>query len=99
MGVPADYLSKTLHGLARAGVVSSTRGKRGGFVLARAPHRITLAEVVAPFQDMGERTCLLGRPACSDARPCPAPATGGRWPSEWRTSSPGPPSPISWPRT
>lgn len=76
MGVPANYLSKTLHQLARAGVVSSTRGKHGGFVLARAPHRITLAEVVAPFQDMGERTCLLGRPACSDARPCPA---HGHW--------------------
>ena len=76
VGLPPNYLSKTLHQLARAGVVTGTRGKHGGFVLARAPHRITLAEVVAPFQDVGERTCLLGRPTCSDARPCPA---HGHW--------------------
>ena len=76
VGVPRNYLSKTLHQLARAGVVAGTRGKHGGFVLARPAHRIKLAEIVAPFQDVGERSCLLGRPACSDARPCPA---HGHW--------------------
>jgi Rrf2 family protein len=76
LGVPPNYLSKTLHQLARAGVVEGTRGKHGGFVLARAARRIKLAEVVAPFQDVGERSCLLGRPACSDARPC---AAHGQW--------------------
>lgn len=76
IGLPGNYLSKTLHQLARAGVVASTRGKHGGFVLARPAHRISLAEVVAPFQDVGRRTCLLGRPTCSDARPC---AAHGRW--------------------
>jgi Rrf2 family protein len=72
IGVPGNYLSKTLHQLARAGVVTGTRGKHGGFVLARPAHRIRLAEVVAPFQDVGQRTCLLGRPACLDSRPCDA---------------------------
>lgn len=72
IGVPGNYLSKTLHQLARAGVVASTRGKHGGFVLARPAHRISLAEVVAPFQEVGRRSCLLGRPSCSDARPCMA---------------------------
>ena len=72
MGIPHNYLSKTLHQLARAGVVTGTRGKHGGFVLARPARRIKLAEVVAPFQDVGARSCLLGRPTCSDARPCPA---------------------------
>lgn len=71
-GVPGNYLSKTLHQLARAGIVASTRGKGGGFVLARPAGRISLAEVVAPFQEVGERACLLGRPTCSDASPCAA---------------------------
>ena len=71
-GIPGNYLSKTLHQLARAGIVAGTRGKGGGFVLARPAHRISLAQVVAPFQEVGERACLLGRPTCSDARPCPA---------------------------
>jgi DNA-binding IscR family transcriptional regulator len=41
-------------------------------VLGRPADRISLAEVVAPFQEVGERACLLGRSSCSDARPCPA---------------------------
>jgi Rrf2 family protein len=72
IGIPGNYLSKTLHQLARAGVVASTRGKHGGFVLARPASRISLAEVVAPFQEMSERVCLLGRDTCSDVRPCAA---------------------------
>ena len=72
IGVPSNYLSKTLHQLARAGVVTGTRGKHGGFTLARPASRIRLADVVEPFQDVGERSCLLGRPVCSDARPCAA---------------------------
>jgi len=76
LDVPRNYLSKTLHLLARAGVVESTRGKHGGFRLRRAPQRITLREVVAPFEDVGQRVCLLGRATCSDRHACPAHA---RW--------------------
>jgi len=76
LDMPRNYLSKTLHLLARAGVVESSRGKHGGFRLRRAPHRITLREVVAPFEAVGQRVCLLGKPTCSDRHACPAHA---RW--------------------
>ena len=76
LDMPRNYLSKTLHLLARAGVVESTRGKHGGFRLRRAPHRITLREVVAPFEEVGLRVCLLGKATCSDRHACPAHA---RW--------------------
>lgn len=76
LGVPRNYLSKTLHQLARAGVLHSTRGPRGGFRLASAPGRLTLAEVVGPFLPAEGRACVLGRPRCSDAAPC---AAHGRW--------------------
>ena len=33
LGVPRNYLSKTLHRLAREGVLTSTRGQGGGFRL------------------------------------------------------------------
>ena len=73
LGVPRNYLSKTLHQLARSGVLESTRGKSGGFRLARDAARITLLEVVQPFDDIsGKRVCLLGRPVCSDHAACPA---------------------------
>jgi Rrf2 family protein len=70
-GLPRNYLSKTLHALSRAGILSSERGPRGGFRLAHAPERLTLARVIAPFSRPGRR-CLLGRPTCGDRNPCPA---------------------------
>lgn len=77
LSVPRNYLSKTLHLLTRAGVLHSSRGKHGGFRLAKPASKLTLAEVVAPFNGpSGARKCLLGRAACSDNDPCPAHA---RW--------------------
>ncbi|HEX3273666.1 MAG TPA: RrF2 family transcriptional regulator [Gemmatimonadales bacterium] len=73
LGVPRNYLSKTLHRLAQDGVLGSTRGKGGGFRLAIPPDDLPLLRVIAPFDEMsGTRRCLLGRPQCSDLSPCPA---------------------------
>jgi len=81
LGVPRNYLSKTLHRLAQEGVLRSKRGKGGGFRLAVPPDQLKLLRVVAPFDDIsGERRCLLGRPQCSDRSPCPAH-------HQWRTVS------------
>lgn len=72
-GIPANYLSKILHQLGRAGVVASERGRAGGFRLAAPPSKVKLASVVAPFEPQVQRTrCLLGLPRCSDANPCGA---------------------------
>ena len=40
------YLEQLLHRLKRRGIVTSVRGPRGGYALAREPQRITMAEVV-----------------------------------------------------
>ncbi len=72
-GIPANYLSKILHQLAKAGVVASERGRSGGFTLAAPPSTVVLASVVAPFEPQVQRTrCLLGLPQCSDSNPCGA---------------------------
>jgi Rrf2 family iron-sulfur cluster assembly transcriptional regulator len=79
--VPRNYLSKTLHRLAHEGVLSSARGKGGGFRLAIPPDQLKLLRVVEPFDDISaQRRCLLGRSQCSDRNPCPAH-------HEWRTVS------------
>ena len=72
LSVPRNYLSKTLHALTRAGVLRSERGPKGGFQLTERPERIALARVVAPFEPVGERRCLVGRPECGGAHPCAA---------------------------
>jgi Rrf2 family protein len=72
IGCPRNYLSKTLYALTRAGILRSERGPRGGFRLALPPQRITLQRVIAPFERVTETRCLVGRPTCGDANPCPA---------------------------
>lgn len=77
LSLPRNYLSKTLHVLAKRRILSSVRGPGGGFQLAIPPDSISLLEVVAPFDEIGgQRQCLLGGSRCSDDHPCPA---HGRW--------------------
>jgi Rrf2 family protein len=76
LSLPRNYLSKTLHRLAREGILTSTRGKGGGFRLAVAPGKLKLIRVVQLFDRIGDgRQCLLGRAVCSDAHACEAHAS------------------------
>jgi Rrf2 family protein len=72
--VPASYLSKILPELARAGVIVATRGRSGGYQLARRAEEIPLSQVVDVFENgRGEhRHCLLGRGPCSERTACSA---------------------------
>lgn len=73
LGAPRNYLSKTLHELARVGVLRSLRGPAGGFSLAADPETLTVAEVADRFDE--SRTsgmCLLGGRPCDTANPCGA---------------------------
>ena len=46
-GLPQPYLEQILLALKGAGLVRSKRGVGGGYVLARAPHAITLGDIVS----------------------------------------------------
>ncbi|HEX6307057.1 MAG TPA: Rrf2 family transcriptional regulator [Longimicrobiales bacterium] len=73
LGAPANYLSKTLNVLARAGIVAGLRGPTGGFVLLRDPADLTIAEVVGTFDEpVANRMCLLGGRECDALTPCDA---------------------------
>jgi len=48
--LPPAYLNKQLQALARAGIVSSVPGPRGGFQLARDPRKITVLDVVVAIE-------------------------------------------------
>jgi len=81
--IPRNYLSKTLHRLAQAGILTSSRGKGGGFKLAMPAERLHLIGVVGLFDEIGAgRRCLLGRPVCSDRTAC-------RAHERWKATGPG----------
>jgi Rrf2 family protein len=44
--VPANYLVQILNELRNAGLINSRRGKQGGYILARSPAEITVADIV-----------------------------------------------------
>jgi Rrf2 family protein len=65
MNVPPEQTAKILQALARAGVVRSVRGRRGGYALAKPPEEITIGELVdalGPEEDESRfesRSCPL----------------------------------------
>jgi Rrf2 family protein len=73
---PQNYLSKILGALARSGILESTRGPSGGFRLAKDPADVSLADVVAQFENVDQRRCLLGNGICGQNPSCNAHA---RW--------------------
>lgn len=67
LGVSRAHLAKVFQRLAKAGLVHSTRGPQGGFVLSRSAQSIFLSEIYeiieGPIQAV---ECLLGHPVCND---------------------------------
>lgn len=53
-GVPYDYLGKIFTKLSRAGLVISSEGKGGGFILSRPPDQISVLDIVAAID--GEKS-------------------------------------------
>ena len=49
-GLPLAYLEHLVARLRKAGLVDSRRGSRGGYMLARSPTEITMAEVVEALE-------------------------------------------------
>ena len=70
--IPSKYLSTVLGELVRAGILNSTRGKGGGFRLARPPRRINLFDAILPFEPVfaAKPSCPFGNVDCGDANPC-----------------------------
>ena len=69
--VPFHYLAKLLGQLVRTGALEATRGKHGGYRLAKPADEITLFEIIDPIEPIsGPRQCLLSRRECDDMNPC-----------------------------
>jgi Rrf2 family protein len=92
-GIPAPYMAKQMQLLSRAGIVSTSRGKAGGYSLARAPGQINLWQIARAIEgpaplfrcsEIRQRgPCAARRDECR--RPCDIAAAFARAETAWRS--------------
>jgi FeS assembly SUF system regulator len=72
LGLGLPTVSKVLKTLGRHALVSSQRGAHGGYVLARPPERITIANVIDALEDQpfGLTECSSSSGVCSIESDC-----------------------------
>ncbi len=70
--IPREFVSKILQSLRESGIICSTKGKSGGFCLAKPASEIKLIDVVEAIDGLEMfNNCVLGFPDCSPDTPCP----------------------------
>jgi Rrf2 family protein len=60
-GIPKQYLDQLMLILKKSGLVGSSRGRQGGYVLARPASQITLFEIVTALEGPLENTNFLSK--------------------------------------
>ncbi len=65
--LPTAYAAKIMSQLAKAQILRSDRGPRGGFQLARAPEKITLLEIFEAVRGVLEGGVMAGDQYVPDA--------------------------------
>jgi Rrf2 family protein len=71
MSVPKSFLSKILQKLSKAGVVTSFRGVKGGFRLARKPKQISLLDIIEAIEGPAAMNrCALDASLCNFSGTC-----------------------------
>ena len=70
--IPRPFTSKILRDLVRAGVLTSSRGRGGGYALAQDPGEVSLFEIMKIIDgaDHVDR-CVVGLDLCDENAPCP----------------------------
>lgn len=71
-GISESYLEQLFGTLRKAGLITSTRGAQGGYVLSRPPERITVADILNVLEGPIEVSeCLLDEEvSCSRMQCC-----------------------------
>ena len=82
--VSESYLAKILQELARHGIISSTKGRNGGFYLSEENLENSLMDVVRVVDgDQSVDSCLLGISNCNLDNPCALHDTVGKGKTEF----------------
>jgi len=72
LDVPKHFLAKILQQLTRKRLISSSKGRNGGFYLSEDNKTLNLLSVIECIDGPGAFSdCVLGLEACSNDNPCP----------------------------
>ncbi|MFQ5411168.1 MAG: RrF2 family transcriptional regulator [Phycisphaerae bacterium] len=70
--LPRHFVGKIFQTLVREKILSSAKGRGGGFAIRRSPDEITLRQIVQAIDGVSPRKrCFLGFTDCDDDQPCP----------------------------
>ncbi len=68
---PAPFLAKTLQELTKRSLISSVKGRNGGFYLTEENKHNTLISIVDSIDGLDKfQECVLGLSVCSNDNPC-----------------------------
>ena len=85
--IPKPFAAKILQLLAKAGIVRSVQGARGGYTLARKPSEITLLDVYeAASGPLCLNICVEHTKGCERSGHCPAHPVWSKLTSQLRQS-------------
>jgi len=69
--IPKSFLAKIFQNLAKAGLVSSIRGSRGGFALVKNPADISVLEIIEAVEGrIVFQRCKQAKPDCEHVGGC-----------------------------
>lgn len=66
-GIPRKYLDQIMINLRKAGLVTSTRGRLGGYVLGQSPEEISVWQIFSAVETTFVPVrCIVGEDSCCD---------------------------------
>ena len=71
LNIPYKYLTKIMAQLSDANIIVSTRGREGGYSLAKDPININLVDILKAVKEcLHSKNCVLGIGLCNETKKC-----------------------------
>jgi len=71
LNIPRSYLSKVLQQLSKSKIISSTKGRGGGFYMSKENIKRPLIDIIICIEGYNVfDECILGLHSCKDEAPC-----------------------------